>query len=196
MRSVPSGADIHNTEGEISRIPVLEISDHMIDDVVAHLKPALPFEGCGLIGGTINDQHIFTAMRFFPGTNADCSPSRFTMEPAEVIQAMRDMRAENLELVGIVHSHPASEARPSDTDLREWHYPDSLMLIVSFAGSEPVLGSWWIENRTTGTRPVAIATRLVARSQGYVTLDNPVSFSRFAIRRGAGPANILRPPSD
>ncbi len=156
MRFVSMGTEADTTYKAGSRLPVLDISDEMIDEVVDHLKRALPYEGCGLIGGNIGPHQQFTARRFFPGTNADCSPSRFTMEPAEVIQAFREMRDEHLELVAIVHSHPASEARPSDTDLREWHYPDSLMLIVSFAGVEPVLSSWWIGNGKADEGPVAV----------------------------------------
>ena len=38
----------------------------------------------------------------------------------------------------IVHSHVASPARPSPTDLRESHYPDSLYILVSLSASAAV----------------------------------------------------------
>ncbi|MEA2674485.1 MAG: hypothetical protein QOI92_1677, partial [Chloroflexota bacterium] len=51
----------------------------------------------------------------------------------------------------IVHSHVASPARPSPTDVRESHYPDALYLLVSLDPGEadpstgaPSLRGWRI----------------------------------------------------
>jgi proteasome lid subunit RPN8/RPN11 len=43
----------------------------------------------------------------------------------------------------IVHSHVASPARPSPTDLRESHYPEALYLLVSLdpAEADPATGA-------------------------------------------------------
>ncbi|HEV2006103.1 MAG TPA: Mov34/MPN/PAD-1 family protein, partial [Candidatus Limnocylindrales bacterium] len=47
---------------------------------------------------------------------------------------------------GIVHSHLASPARPSPTDLRQSFYPDALYLLVSLDPAEA--------NSTTGAESV------------------------------------------
>ena len=50
----------------------------------------------------------------------------------------------------IVHSHVASKAEPSSTDVLVAGYPDALYLIVSLARShaapdgEPGIRGWWI----------------------------------------------------
>ena len=114
----------------------------MMRQVIDHLASALPHEGCGLLAIPDTAERPGRAVRFYPGTNADRSSSRFTMEPAEVLAAFKAMRAEGWELGAIVHSHPASEPSPSPTDLREAYYPDAIMLIVSFASPVPEARAW------------------------------------------------------
>lgn len=109
--------------------------------VVRHLERWLPYEGCGLlatVGGPEHDR----AVHFFPGTNIDRSPTRYTMDPREVLDAMKRMRARGWSLGAIVHSHPSSRPSVSRTDAREAYYPDSRLLIVSFLGGDPDFGCW------------------------------------------------------
>jgi proteasome lid subunit RPN8/RPN11 len=47
------------------------------------------------------------------------------------IEARREARGRNLEVVGFYHSHPHSPPEPSATDVTEASYPDHLYLIVS-----------------------------------------------------------------
>ena len=47
-----------------------------------------------------------TAVRFYPGRNMDRSPRRYTMDPADVVAALVDMKREKTRLGAIVHSHP------------------------------------------------------------------------------------------
>ena len=118
-------------------VPLLMMR-HLID----HLATVLPHEGCGLLAVSPDRNCAGQAVKFYPGTNADRSPARFTMEPAEVLAAFKEMRSKDWELGAVVHSHPVSEARPSPTDLKEAFYPEALMLIVSFAGPAPEARVW------------------------------------------------------
>ncbi|MGC4108921.1 MAG: M67 family metallopeptidase [Nocardioides sp.] len=113
----------------------------MLDGMMAHLRDWLPNEGCGLLAA-IPEWDADRAAHFFPGTNIDRSPVRFTMDPVEVIAAMKRMRDEHWELAAIVHSHPRTQPAPSRTDQNEWYYPEARLLIVSFAGEEPEIGCW------------------------------------------------------
>lgn len=129
----------------------LRLPRQMYDEIVQHLGLSLPWEGCGLIGAEF-DGHVVVARRFYPGENADKSPTRFTMEPVQVIAAFKSMREEGLELGAIVHSHPTSAAVPSPTDRREAYYPDSLSVIVSFREPVADFRAWeWLGNEVPRT---------------------------------------------
>ncbi len=43
----------------------------------------------------------------------------------------REIRAQNLELLGIYHSHPQTENIPSPTDIARAYYPDAIHFIIS-----------------------------------------------------------------
>jgi proteasome lid subunit RPN8/RPN11 len=53
------------------------------------------------------------------------------MEPKQLIDAMREMRQTGTPLKAIYHSHPSSEAIPSQRDLLDANYPEALYLILS-----------------------------------------------------------------
>lgn len=127
----------------------IQIPAAMHGRILDHLKRALPNEGCGLLAGSIEDDGSFLSTRFFPGENTDGSPTRFTMDGKQVVDAFREMRETGLELGAIVHSHPASPAEPSPTDVRESHYPHALSIIVSFQSGAPVMRAWrWLDKGT------------------------------------------------
>jgi proteasome lid subunit RPN8/RPN11 len=126
--------------------------------IVDHLAAALPNEGCGLLAVSPDDGD--QAIHFFPGSNVDASPTRFTMDGKEVIDAFHEMERRGWRLGAIVHSHPRNAATPSATDLNEALYPAALMVICSFAGDEPELRAWAIAGsydqpaRVVGERPI------------------------------------------
>jgi len=128
----------------------LVLPDALRAGIIAHLRDALPNEGCGLLA--VNPENV--AVKFYPGDNLDASPLRFTMDPAMVIAAFKDMEAAGWRLGAIVHSHPRTPATPSITDLREAHYPAALMLIGSFETGEPELRAWAITTGPGGRREV------------------------------------------
>ncbi len=130
----------HSSE-ELDSLRPLLLSETLRVQIVSHLEAWLPNEGCGLLASVaVGDGD--RAVNFFPGTNIDRSPVRYTMDPAEVIAAMRQMREQQWLLAAIVHSHPRTSPRPSRTDLREAYYPDARLLIVSFASPTPEFGCW------------------------------------------------------
>src|SRR5579884_2421549 len=101
----------------------LLLAPGILEEVVEHAKAAYPREGCGLISGA----------RFIPITNTSRSPSEFEMDPAELINTLRDFRNSGEELVAIYHSHPHGPAEPSKLDTQRAHYPEAAHLIVSLA---------------------------------------------------------------
>jgi len=132
--------------------------------IAAHLQATLPQEGCGLLAVHSSDDSTAVATRFYPGTNLDASPTRYTMDPAEVLAVFRDLDANGWSLGAIVHSHPATPPTPSPTDLNEAYYPEALMLIVSFAAGAPVMRAW----------------RLLASSTPRVVEEVPIALTEGA----------------
>lgn len=124
-----------------TEIDELAIGPDLVDAIVRHCARALPNEGCGLLSGRAIGATL-VAGRFFPGTNVLASPSRFAMDPAEVMAVLTAIDRNGAQLVAIVHSHPATGATPSRTDVREAYYPEALLLIVSLAGDVPRLRAW------------------------------------------------------
>jgi proteasome lid subunit RPN8/RPN11 len=91
----------------------------------AQASPAA--EVCGLIGAKDG-----TPVSCHPVRNVAAQPGiRFQLDPAEQINAMRQMREKGEELFAIFHSHPGSPAEPSPSDLSELAYPEALYLIIS-----------------------------------------------------------------
>ena len=63
--------------------------------------------------------------------NASDDPNKFLIDPQAHVEARREARGRDLEVLGFYHSHPHSLPVPSSTDLQEASYPDHLYLIVS-----------------------------------------------------------------
>lgn len=137
----------------------LEIDAALLDALVAHLRASLPNEGCGLLAG-VPGAGVDRVVHFFPGTNIDHSPVRYTMDPLEVIVAMKRMREESWQFAAIVHSHPRTAPVPSRTDQKEWYYREARLLIVSFEGIEPEIRCWELAGDREG-EPFRLAPLLI-----------------------------------
>src|SRR5690348_7861571 len=84
-------------------------------------------ECCGLLAGR---DGIISGI--FPARNAHANPATgYEIAPRELFQFMREMRAQDLQLLGIYHSHPRGENRPSRTDIEQAFYPDTPYFILS-----------------------------------------------------------------
>jgi proteasome lid subunit RPN8/RPN11 len=99
--------------------------------MVDQLRRCLPAEGCGFLGGREN-----RPLAVYPVENALDSPTAYRMEPAAQLAALLAIEAAGWEPLAIYHSHPNGPQRPSASDIGQWRYPDSVMLIVSFADGE------------------------------------------------------------
>lgn len=105
--------------------------------MLEHARASPGEEVCALLGG------ISGAPRtFYPMTNtAPDRARRYFIDPVDQIAAMRRMREQGEELVGIFHSHPGGEAVPSAIDLAEAAYPGAVYFIAA-PGAEPELRAW------------------------------------------------------
>lgn len=107
----------------------MRVAQAVIDEIIAHAREDLPNECCGLIGG--EGERMLAAHRT---RNAEESPLRYSVHPMDQFKLMEAIEEGGEELVGIYHSHPASEAYPSQTDINLAElWPDPAYLICSLA---------------------------------------------------------------
>ena len=111
------------------------------DAIVAHARAAVPDEACGIVVGDRPAAEGGVATRWVPLRNALASPVRYSIDPDDLLALTIETDDADEVFWAIVHSHVASPARPSPTDLRESHYPDSLYILVSLAHSEAHVAS-------------------------------------------------------
>ena len=120
---------------------MITLSKKVYDALVAHAKAGYPNEACGILGGSEKGR----ASEFFAMKNIDESSISYFMDPKEQLQVFKKMREQKIEMTGIYHSHVASEAFPSQKDVRLAFYPDVSYLIVSLSDkAKPVLRSFQI----------------------------------------------------
>jgi proteasome lid subunit RPN8/RPN11 len=101
------------------------------DALVAQARADAPNEACGIIVGNRPAANGGHALRWVPLRNPLASPYRYSIDPEDLLRLTIETDDADEVFWAIVHSHVASPARPSPTDLREAHYPDALYVLVS-----------------------------------------------------------------
>ena len=121
------------------------------DAIVGHARAVAPDEACGIIVGDQPAADGGLPVRWVPLRNALASPARYSIDPQDLLRLTIETDDADEVFWAIVHSHVASPARPSPTDVRESHYPDALYVLVSLADSEadpatgaPAVRAWRI----------------------------------------------------
>ncbi|HUJ05172.1 MAG TPA: M67 family metallopeptidase [Streptosporangiaceae bacterium] len=107
---------------------MLTISRTLIDQVIAHARADHPDEACGVIAGPAGTDR---PERFVAMTNAERSPTFYRFDSMEQLQVWREMDDRDEEPVVIYHSHTATEAYPSRTDVSYASEPSAHYLLVS-----------------------------------------------------------------
>ena len=96
--------------------------------MVAHARADHPDEACGVIAGPINSD---LPTRFVPMLNAARSPTFYEFDSTDLLRLYRDMDDRDEVPVIIYHSHTATEAYPSRTDIALASEPDAHYVLVS-----------------------------------------------------------------
>jgi [CysO sulfur-carrier protein]-S-L-cysteine hydrolase len=129
----------------------MKVPQAVFDELLAHAREEAPNECCGLIGGS--DRVARTVYR---AHNAEASPLRYNLDPQDQLRIYDEIEERGEELTAIYHSHTASPAYPSQTDInlalmdrrengevvgKEQLFPGVVYLIASLAeGEEPLRG--------------------------------------------------------
>ncbi|MPZ98353.1 MAG: hypothetical protein GEU80_03275 [Dehalococcoidia bacterium] len=148
----PPPESVSGSTGDGDRMP--RIPRSIAEEMVAHAREDLPNEACGMVHANGSEPIAVHRVR-----NLAESPYRYEMDPLRMMQ-LEERRDETGErLFAIYHSHVASEARPSPTDVRmaffppgeielEPMFPQTYYILVSLAHDPPDVRAFFI--RTGG----------------------------------------------
>jgi [CysO sulfur-carrier protein]-S-L-cysteine hydrolase len=109
----------------------MRISRAFIDEILQHARDEAPNECCGIVAAKDG-----SAVKVFRAVNAEASPVRYGLHPEDQYRIMKEIDDAGWSLGAIYHSHTASAAYPSQTDVNLAFYPDSLYVIVSLRDPE------------------------------------------------------------
>lgn len=107
---------------------VLRIDREIVEAIIAHARRDHPDEACGVVAGPAGSDR---PVRHIPMTNAERSPTFYRFDSMEQLRVWRDMEDRDEEPVVIYHSHTATEAYPSRTDINLASEPGAHYLLVS-----------------------------------------------------------------
>ena len=107
---------------------MLRLSQDVYDAIVAHAKRDHPDEACGVVAGPEGSER---PERFIEMVNAAGSPTFYEFDSTELLQLYKEMDSRDEEPVVIYHSHTATEAYPSRTDIGLAMEPNAHYVLVS-----------------------------------------------------------------
>jgi proteasome lid subunit RPN8/RPN11 len=107
---------------------VLRIRADLVEEIVAHARRDHPDEACGVIAGPEGSDR---PERFVPMLNAARSPTFYEFDSGDLLRLYRDMDDRDEVPVVVYHSHTATEAYPSRTDIGLAQEPYAHYVLVS-----------------------------------------------------------------
>ena len=107
---------------------MLTISRDLHDKIITHARADHPDGACGVIAGDIGSDK---PQRFIRMENAERSPTFYRFDADEQLRVWREMDDRDEEAVVIYHSHTATEAYPSRTDISYAGEPQAHYVLVS-----------------------------------------------------------------
>ena len=107
---------------------MLTIAAGLRDQIVTHARADHPDEACGVVAGPAGSDR---PQRFIPMLNAERSPTFYRFDSLEQLRVWREMDDRDEEPVVIYHSHTATEAYPSRTDISYAMEPGVHYVLVS-----------------------------------------------------------------
>ncbi len=151
----------------------LTLPRELVDEMVAHARDDLPNECCGVIARAQDG-----ALTLYRTTNGAASPYRFDIPAQELLHLFRSIEDGGGDFLVIYHSHVASPARPSPTDLRmavlhrgpnPWPY----WVLVSLQHDAPSVRAWRIDDgdEIEGVAPTEIELTISDESARRVQLE-------------------------
>jgi proteasome lid subunit RPN8/RPN11 len=107
---------------------MLTIPRELHDAIVAHARRDHPDEACGVLAGPAGSDR---PERFIAMTNAARSPTFYEFDSMELFHLWRQLEDNDEEPIVIYHSHTATQAYPSRTDISYASEPGAHYVLVS-----------------------------------------------------------------
>ena len=136
---------------------MLQISQGLVANLLAHARTDHPDEACGVIAGPAGSDR---PTRFIPMVNSARSPTFYEFDSADLLKLYRELDSNDEDPVVIYHSHTSTEAYPSRTD-------------IAYA-SEPFAHYVLVSTRETGTEDGPYELRSFRIVDGEVTEEEIV----------------------
>lgn len=129
---------------------MLKLTRGAYDHILGHCHHAYPKEACGILAGRgeqplpADDERL--VVEVYPMRNVEDSPIGYSMDPREQLALEKQLRARRQRMLGIYHSHTASDAYPSSVDVSLALSPDISYALVSLKDRQrPQLKSYRID---------------------------------------------------
>jgi [CysO sulfur-carrier protein]-S-L-cysteine hydrolase len=93
----------------------MRVTRGVYEAMIAHAQDDRPFEACGVLagnGGMVSGLHRAR-------NAADLYGVRYEIDPRDFLKINQAIDDDDLDLIGIYHSHPFTRAYPSATDLAQ-----------------------------------------------------------------------------
>ena len=156
---------------------MLTITRATYDEIVAHARRDHPDEACGVVTGPAGSDR---PERFVPMLNAARSPTFYEFDSHDLLALYREMESRDEEPVVIYHSHTATEAYPSRTDISLAQEPGAHYVLVSTRDpAEAEFRSYRIVDGTVTEEEVTVVEALsptsAAESPETPTAEEPLT---------------------
>ena len=125
-------------------IPQLTLNKAQVKEIVDHVSMHAPLEACGLLAGK-NDR----VEKVLFVKNQAQSPVRFVMDPYEQLHAFDWIDSNELDLLGIFHSHPSGPETASPTDIAEAAYEVVHVICSHILDKWKLRGFWIADGKST-----------------------------------------------
>jgi len=136
-----------------------------VDAIIAHARRDHPDEACGVIAGPDGSDR---PERYIPMLNAARSPTFYEFDSADLLKLYREMDANDEVPVVIYHSHTATEAYPSRTDVSYASEPDAHYVLVSTRDDDAdEFRSYRILEGEITEEPVEVVTEYTSPTQAF-----------------------------
>lgn len=117
---------------------MLKISKADYDLIRWEAKSSYPHECCGILLGNVVDGHRLVTMTLTcKNMRVDSPADRYSINPEQVIAALKLARTRGESIIGFYHSHPDHSPQYSSTDLAEAHWFDCSYVITSVEKGMP-----------------------------------------------------------
>jgi len=91
------------------------LSEKYKEELAKYAESEKPYESCAILVGNETDEN-WTVRELVLTENTAKSEVTFTISPDKEFEVDQNAKKSNMEIVCIFHSHPESEAYPSETD--------------------------------------------------------------------------------